>query len=137
MPLYDYKCPDGHRFAVFTKIGDYKKERPCEDCGKTSIRFITGAPMVRGDLPGYNCPITNKWVEGRRQHEENLKKHGCRILEPGESQQAVAFRKQVDEQLEKSIEATAEEFVVSLDATKREQLAAELDNGADVTVGRQ
>lgn len=137
MPLYDYKCPEGHRFAVFSSIGEYKRERPCEDCGAPAPRFITGAPMVKGDYPGYTCPVSGKWIEGRRQHQENLKRTGCRVLEPGETDRAAAFRKTSEAEFEASVESTAEEFVANLDSKKREQLAAELDNGADVTVERQ
>lgn len=137
MPMYDYKCPQGHKFQVFSTIAAYQKCRKCPECEEYADRLITGAPMVKGDYAGYSCPITGAWIEGRRAHEENLKKHGCRVLEPGETQQAASRRQASEDALEKAVENTAEEFVANLPQQKREQLAAEMDNGADLTVVRQ
>tara|TARA_R110000751_G_scaffold96964_2_gene188870 strand:- start:1236 stop:1568 length:333 start_codon:yes stop_codon:yes gene_type:complete len=41
-------------------------------------------PRVSGDFDPYDCPITGRTIEGRVAHAENLKRHDCRILEPGE-----------------------------------------------------
>lgn len=100
------------------------------------IRVLT-APMVQPDYPGYNCPITGTWIEGKRAHLENLKKHGCRVYEAGETADAQARSSASELQLEASMEATVEEFIEKLPARKREQLAIELENGADVGVVRQ
>ncbi|MBF0157489.1 MAG: hypothetical protein HQL57_09930 [Magnetococcales bacterium] len=43
------------------------------------------APAVRSDYAPYDCPITGQVIEGRRAHRENLARHGCRLLEAGES----------------------------------------------------
>jgi len=43
-------------------------------------------PLVTGDFAPYDCPITGKIIEGRAAHEENLKRHDCRILERGEKE---------------------------------------------------
>jgi hypothetical protein len=45
-------------------------------------------PTVLGDYEAYDCPITGKMVDGRRDHRENLARHGCRILEKGEKEAA-------------------------------------------------
>lgn len=45
-------------------------------------------PQIAGDYEAYECPITGKPVEGRAAHRENLKRHGCRVLEPGEKADA-------------------------------------------------
>lgn len=37
------------------------------------------------DTVAYTCPITDRPIEGRYAHRENLKRHDCRILETGES----------------------------------------------------
>lgn len=48
--------------------------------------FVYGqAPGVAGDYTAYECPVTGKMIEGRAEHRENLKRTGCRLLEPGES----------------------------------------------------
>jgi len=134
MPMYAYKCEKcGTSQDVFKAIRFLDLPEPCEVCGAEMVRHIC-APAVLGDYPGYNCPITGDWIEGRRAHQENLKKHGCRVYEPGETEQTRARMAFEEKQLEASIESTVEEFVEKLPARKREQLAIELENGADVGV---
>tara|TARA_R110000787_G_C13367192_1_gene440537 strand:+ start:883 stop:1206 length:324 start_codon:yes stop_codon:yes gene_type:complete len=43
-------------------------------------------PKVIGDYAAYECPVTGSVIEGRRAHTENLKRTGCRLLEPGEKE---------------------------------------------------
>jgi putative FmdB family regulatory protein len=137
MPIYAYKCPEcSAEQDVIKSIRFLDLPEPCEVCGTDMQRQIC-APMVQADLPGYDCPITGKWIEGRKAHEENLKRHGCRVYEPGETDEATRARAAADMAFEASIEATVEEFVEKLPTRKREQLAIELENGADVTVSRE
>ena len=44
------------------------------------------SPMIFGDYQAYECPVTGTMIEGRRAHTENLKRTGCRLLEPGEKE---------------------------------------------------
>jgi hypothetical protein len=46
-------------------------------------------PRVVGDYEPYECPVSGKIIEGRKAHEENLKRTGCRLLEPGEKEDNV------------------------------------------------
>jgi len=41
-------------------------------------------PYVRGDLPEYISPVTRKPVDGRAARREDLKRAGCREVDPGE-----------------------------------------------------
>jgi hypothetical protein len=54
------------------------------------------APVVHGDYEGYTSPITGEWIEGRRAHREDLKRHGCRVYEGRESEQRAATRVQAE-----------------------------------------
>jgi hypothetical protein len=137
MPTYDYKCPEGHITQRVTSIKAYQRTTECE-CGKMAERFITSAPMgfVKGDIPVYTCPITSKPITSRKEHEANLARHGCRILETGEKEAMLRQREKVEAELDKKIETSAEEFVEKLPAAKREQLGRELDSGLDVSVVR-
>lgn len=47
-------------------------------------------PMLARDYAAYDCPITGRMIDGKREHRENLERHGCRILEPGETQAVAA-----------------------------------------------
>lgn len=39
MPTYDYLCPEGHKFELFTKMSD-KDKKKCPECGKRAKRQI-------------------------------------------------------------------------------------------------
>ena len=137
MPLYSYKCPAcGETDDVLKSLALLDREEPCVQCATPMERQLS-APRVLGDYPGYNCPITGDWIEGRAAHRNNLAKHDCRILEPGES---AAVRKAASSRstaLEDSIAESAAQFVTELPTRKREQLVSELENGADVSFTRQ
>jgi putative FmdB family regulatory protein len=138
VPLYTYQCKAcSRKQPIFKKIADLDEPEYCSVCEHKAMQRLIEAPAVRGDYAGYECPVSGIWIEGKRAHEENLKKHGCRVLESGETQQAAAFRAQQQEQFEESIASTAEQIVETLPARKREQLAAELEAGLDVSFERQ
>lgn len=135
MPIYEYKCTCGKRFTRYLPLSDYRKPQSCS-CGQVAEKCLS-APAVRADYPGYQCPVTGDWIEGRRAHEENLKKHNCRVLEPGETEAFKRRRVSEDTALEDKIADSAAEFVETLPTAKREQLGRELEHGADITVVRQ
>ena len=41
-------------------------------------------PAVRGDIPEYISPVTWKPVDGRAARREDLKRSGCREVDPSE-----------------------------------------------------
>lgn len=136
MPIYSYKCPTcARKRDVFKRIADLDRVENCLNCGFAMNRQLA-APMVRGDYPGYDCPITGKWIEGRRAHEENLKKHGCRVYEPGETEAGKRRRAAEEAALDSAVESTVEEFVETLPTAKKERLAAEIESGLDVQLTR-
>lgn len=136
MPMYDYRCPDctTHR-VIFKKLEQFENREFCHKCNAQMERMIS-APMVIGDYQAYNCPITGALIDGKRQHRENLKRHGCRVLEEGESAMVRKSAARADAQLDKEIDETVEEFVETLPTAKREQLVAEVQNGLDVQLTR-
>jgi hypothetical protein len=136
--LYLYQCPKcGSRTEVLKKLAEIDRIEICpKHADSIKMERQLCAPAVRGDFSAYECPITGNWIEGRKAHRENLAKHGCRILEPGETAAAARFRREQDEAFDKSVEETAEKFVEQLPTRKREQLAAELEAGADAVVVR-
>lgn len=101
MPIYVYHCSDCESsFEVFRSIDAMQQQEPCT-CGALAHKTIT-VPMVRGDLSAYSCPITGKWIDGRKAHENNLKKHGCRVYETGET---TRFMKEKAKRHEEATEA--------------------------------
>jgi putative FmdB family regulatory protein len=39
MPIYEYRCPDGHTFEVFQKMAEPPRE-VCEVCGKGPVEKV-------------------------------------------------------------------------------------------------
>jgi putative FmdB family regulatory protein len=39
MPIYEYRCPDGHTFEVFQRMTD-APVRKCEVCGKSPVEKV-------------------------------------------------------------------------------------------------
>jgi hypothetical protein len=42
------------------------------------------APLIVSDLPEYISPVTRKPIEGRAARREDLKRSGCREVDPSE-----------------------------------------------------
>lgn len=136
MPTYVYTCTCCKKLQdVIKPLALIDRAEVCDECHLVMQRTIQ-APLVRGDYPGYTCPITGDWIEGRRAHQENLKKHGCRVQEPGEKEEFLRRRGQEEKEFDAKIEATTEEFVTNLPEPKRAQLYNELSAGADCAITR-
>jgi putative FmdB family regulatory protein len=114
MPLYTYRCDncEGFTFDLYAKISEMSQWYACPECNEPAHKIIV-PPMVAPDWAPYECPITGKEVWGRRAHAENLKRHGCRVYEAGETQEFIKRRadrdREADRQVEKLVERTARE----------------------------
>lgn len=137
MPTYLYLCPGCDRKRDIIKpLALLDREERCEACETPMDRRIC-APAVASDFAGYLCPVTDKWIEGRRAHTENLKKNNCRILETGETDAVRRSRVAEEAQQDRAVEETVEQFYEALPTAKREQLAQEVASGLDVVVERK
>ncbi len=134
MPMYDYKCVCGKAFSRFLPLTQYKDPQQCL-CGLQAEKVIS-APAVIGDYPAYACPVTGKMIEGRKAHMENLARTGCRVLEPGETENCQRKRVAREAALEASLDSTVEEAIINLPSEAREKLVGELDNGINLEVSR-
>jgi len=135
VPLYDFLCSKGHKYERQVRLADFDTIQTC-DCGADSQRRIS-APMFTVDQTGYTCPITDKWIGSKREHQNNLAIHGCRVLETGEKEATIKSRQLADEAFDKSIDQTVEREIESWDSSKKETLHNELVNGkVDLEVTR-
>lgn len=136
MPTYSYRCPGCFRnFDKILPLVRYDEPQSCPSCLSIATKVITAA-AVRGDYEGYACPVTGTWVEGRRAHQENLKRTGCRVYEPGETE-AIRRKKASDEAaFDAHVEATVEQAFTALPTEKKEALAKEIASGVTATVER-
>lgn len=73
------------------------------------VEIVAGKRFhINPDIAGYDCPVSGKWIGSRREHRENLKRKGCRILEHGESRDAPKNQARM---LEEGCKRTAHEMV--------------------------
>ena len=81
-------------------------------------------PLVFGDLPSYQSPVTGLWVDGRVQRREDLKRTGSRPWEGLAQERQEAARKESyrEAALDASLTRTASEAFYQLPPHKREIL---------------
>ena len=66
-----------------------------------------GPNIQTGAHYDYDCPITGMPVTSKHEHRENLKRHGCRVLESGETRQEPQRREESFNQKNKKLVETA------------------------------
>lgn len=135
MPIYTYECPTCKtRFERALPLRLY--DQPVSHtCGAQAKKVLTPV-AVAVDFAGYQCPATGKWIEGRKAHEENLKRTGCRILESGEREAAIRQRRADDERMDKLIDQEVEHYFETAPPEKLEALTNEVLSGFTPTVER-
>ena len=134
MPMYQFRCTEGHTFDRLVPLAQFDEPQTCS-CGAPASRVIV-APAIRTDYPGYTCPVSGKWIEGRAAHRENLARTGCRVLEPGETSALTSRQQSSEAALEAALDSTAEELIANLSSRDKERLAAEMDAGLSTEVVR-
>jgi len=135
MPLYDFKCEAGHKFEKMVPLSDFYLPVHCS-CQAPASRIIS-TPMFSVDHTDYSCPVTGSSIRSRYQHEENLKRHDCRVLEPGEREGAERARASSNDALDEKIASSAEKIVEEMPSEKKERLYNEITRGgADVSYQR-
>jgi len=135
MPLYTYACVVCNRTDTAIRTVARRAEAPRCPCGTVMLKQLD-APRVLPDYAGYDCPVTGKWIEGRRAHEENLKRTGSRLLEPGENAQALRRQQAEDTALEDRVAETAATIVEGFSPEKKEALAQGFANGLSFDLQR-
>ncbi len=132
MPMYVFRCEDGHTFERLVPLKEFDKTQLCE-CLTVAHRVIVPV-MIGPSYGGYNCPITGKYIEGKAAHEANLKKHGCRVLEAGEAEATEKAREYENKKFEDSVAESAMKFAANLPTRKKEALVAELASGVGTEI---
>lgn len=138
MPLYAYLCPkcEARREEVLP-LARYADPVYCPQCFTPMTKQLgVRAGIVKADLPAYRCPITDKVIDGRKAHEANLARHGCRVAEAGETDAARRRAEASDRELDALAETMAVEGINAMPERKFQTLAAELEKGGDALVER-
>ena len=134
--LYDYICYSCKQVEeVSKKLRDFDRREFCKTCSKEMYRRITAAAVAK-DYAAYNCPVTGKRIEGKREHQKNLDKHNCRLQEPGEVEEFQKNKIKKDEQFLESAADKAVEIFQNMPAKLRDRVAGELVQGAEAPLVR-
>ena len=72
MPIYEYRCPDGHTFEVFQRMADPPSEA-CEVCGKSPVEKVLYPVSVHFKGSGF---YTTDYGRGSRKKADASKDGG-------------------------------------------------------------
>lgn len=123
MPIYTSRCNACQEVQdYYATINECLVTPWC--CGKRTEKVILHAPAVQGDLPSYTSPVDGRWIDGRRQRHEDLKRNGCRPWEGLESEkkEAAKHEKYAADKLDASLTKAASEAFYQLPKSKRDIL---------------
>jgi len=65
MPIYEFRCPDGHTFERFQRMGDPPPEK-CEICSKGPLEIVLHPVAVHFKGPGF---YSTDYGKGGRKRE--------------------------------------------------------------------
>jgi putative FmdB family regulatory protein len=121
MPTYEYECPACGRTASAFRHVDQRHDGP--ECHGQMDKLIS-RPMVVTDLPGYQSPVTGKWIEGKKARTEDLKRTGSRPWEgmDVEKREAAKARNEADAKLDAVMEAGIMNTLSHMDSVKQKAL---------------
>ena len=69
MPIYEYRCPNGHVFELFQRIGDPQPEQ-CEVCGEGPLERVLYPVAVHFKGSGF---YTTDYGRGSRKKDTPAK----------------------------------------------------------------
>ncbi len=102
---------------------------------KLNHRPSRGPMIISSASYEYACPITGNPISSKREHEENLKRQDCRVLESGEKEYNAKRNAEADAALDRAIDQTVEREIDAMPGDKRDSLAKELAT-TDITIAR-
>lgn len=134
MPVYEFKCASGHWFDRYLKLAVYDQQQSCQ-CGQPAVKQVS-APFVRADLPSYRSPIDGRWIDGKAQRREDLRKSGSIEYDPEMGGEFQRKRQQAEQREEAAIDETLDAQIAAMPARKLELLEQEVRAGASAEVVR-
>lgn len=52
MPLFAFRCPEGHTSEALRRIEDREKPQECPECGRSCVPILTAPSQIRFGIPG-------------------------------------------------------------------------------------
>jgi putative FmdB family regulatory protein len=81
MPIYEYRCAQGHLTDAFRSVAARHDLELCATCGALASKAISRPAFAVGDIKGYRSTLDGKWIGSRSAHREHLRKHD--VIEVG------------------------------------------------------
>lgn len=135
MPIYEYVCPEGHKFQKFLRVADCSIPQSCE-CGYYARKVISAPMIFVSQEIRYESPIDGKVITTRQQRQDDLARHGCIPYDPEMKKDAARRQVESEKKLEAAMDATVEKTIHAMPARKREKLTAELQGGVTADYAR-
>lgn len=87
------------------------RQRRREQLDAASVKSINTGAYVWRDLPGYESPVTGKWIHGRSARREDLKQNRCVEYDPGMKDDAARRRADSDAKEDRSLTEAVERTI--------------------------
>lgn len=81
MPIYEYRCRDGHMTDEYRTVEDRHLPVACRVCGQHAAKIISRIGHAVPDIAGYRSVVTGQWIGSRSTHRAHLRQHG--LIEVG------------------------------------------------------
>lgn len=136
MPLHDFRGGCGCTFDQMVAHG--VNEVPCPKHPHMLAQkvFLTApAGFVQRDIC-YDSPIDGRAITSKQARIEDLRRNDCVEYDPGMRQDAAKRRAQAEVELDRSVDATVDEFFATAPTRKLEKLDQEIRAGASVDLVR-
>lgn len=136
MPVHDFRCPQGHVFEAFVGQGQDSMQCPWH-LEAVAEKVFLKAPMgfVQRDIC-YDSPIDGKPITSKQARIEDLRRNNCVEYDPGMRQDFERNLRDADAELDRSVDATVEEWAAKAGSRKLEKLEQEVRAGADTELAR-
>jgi hypothetical protein len=132
MPIYTYRCSNGHAYDRYLALADYARPQVC-DCGRVGLRMICAPLLVKAQAEcRYDSPIDGHAVTSWAARRDDLARNNCQPYDPEMKTDMLRRRQDADAAIEKSVDATVDEAFEKMPTAQRAKLASEVtEQGAD------
>lgn len=113
MPVYEYRCVNGHKLEAFRPMRESSLPIQCTVCYAEAPR-IPSLVRVFGDYQGYESPVSGRWIEGRRARTEDLARNNCRPYEAGEREELVRRQAENERKFDAAVDESVERAAAEL-----------------------
>ena len=123
MPIYEARCRECGQVHEYYQTASKCRETPfC--CGFQTEKIILTAPFGVLDIPAYVSPTTGKWINSRRERNEDLNASNARPWEGMEQEQKEAARQReyIEQKEDAALTVAAETAFAQMEPEKKRVL---------------